>query len=240
MPRKTRKSAAHPPPPEGDAVGDGAPRQPRRRRAPDRAAALLQYRERADIYDLELAAFEWLRRRAIGRLDLEPGDVVLDAGCGTGLSLALLRAGVGAKGRIIGIEQSPEMIAQARQRVAGKGWTNVKLLCAPIEAVRIPCRLDAALFHFTHDILRRPEALANVIGRLKPGAKVVACGLKWAGPWAVPSNLFVWAAALHSVTSFEGLYQPWDGLAARLGPMDVESLALGSVYLATARHAARA
>ena len=236
MPRNSAPPRHHP-------EGVAAPRRARRHQAPDRSAALLQYRDRADIYDLELAAFEWLRRRAIQRLALAPGDVVLDAGCGTGLSLALLRRVVGATGRIIGIEQSPEMIAKARQRVARKGWSNVTLLGAPVETAQIPCMLDAALFHFTHDILRRPEALDNVIRHLEPGAHVVACGLKWAAPWAVPwavpANLFVWAAAMHSVTSFEGLYQPWDGLAARTGPMDVESLALGSVYIASTRHVAR-
>ena len=204
------------------------------RQTPNRSAALAQYRERAGIYDLELVPFEWIRRRAISRLALQRGSVVLDAGCGTGLSLALLRRGVGARGRVIGIEQSPEMIEGAQRRVARKHWNNVTLLHAPVEAAEIPVLADAALFHFTHDILRLPEAVANVMRHLKPGARVVASGLKWAGPWGIPVNLFVWAAALHSVTSLQGLDAPWDGLAASLGPLDVEELLLGSVYIASA------
>jgi SAM-dependent methyltransferase len=208
----------------------GKPRQ-----TPNREAALTRYRQRAAFYDVELAAFEWIRRRAIARLMLRPGEVVLDAGCGTGLSLGLLHEGVGAKGRIVGIDQSPEMIERARERIASHGWCNVTLLNAPVEAARIPVRADCALFHFTHDVLRRPQAVANVVHHLKPGARVVACGLRWAPAWAAPANLFVWAAAQYSVTSLEGLERPWDRLAAHTGALDVESFLLGGVYLASGR-----
>jgi len=205
------------------------------RHGPDRSAALAQYRRRAGIYDLELALFEPARLKAISRLALQRGDVVLDVGCGTGLSLALLRQGVGAKGRIIGIEQSPEMIEKARERVAQNDWRNVTLLCSPAETADISGLADAVLFHFTHDILRRPEAIANVIRHLKPGARVVASGLKWAGAWALPANLLVLPAALHSVTSLEGLHKPWSRLAERTGPLDVETTLLGTVYIASGR-----
>jgi len=201
---------------------------------PDRAAALAQYRRRAGIYDLELALFEPIRHRAIARLSLKHGDVVLDVGCGTGLSLELLEHAVGPKGRIIGIEQSPEMIEQARERVARSRWNNVTLVCSPAETADIPVRhADAALFHFTHDILRRPEAVAHVMQHLRPGASVAASGLKWAGGWTVGVNLLVLPAALHSVTSLEGLRKPWSRLAALTGPLSVETMLLGGVYVAS-------
>jgi len=112
--------------------------------APDRQAALEQYRRRAAVYDLELALFEPLRRAAVARLALQRGETVLDCGCGTGLSLPLLRAAVGAPGRVVGIEQSPEMLAQARRldpagvelRRAGREFTGIAagsvdlILCA--------------------------------------------------------------------------------------------------------------
>ena len=201
----------------------------------DRLAALAQYRKRAGSYDLELAPFEWLRRRAIARLELRRGDVVLDLGCGTGLSLEQLRQGVGARGRIIGVEQCPEMLAQAHQRVLRNHWRNVTLLCAPAEAAELPGLANAALFLFTHDILRRSQALDNVVRHLEPGARVVAAGLKWAGLWALPVNLFVWGAARYSVSSLEGLQRPWDRLAARCGRLDVENLLLGGLYIASGR-----
>jgi SAM-dependent methyltransferase len=201
-------------------------------RQPDRAAALAQYRRRAGFYDLELALLEPVRRKAVARLALGPGETVFDVGCGTGLSFELLRAGVGAHGRIVGIEQSPEMIEKARERIARHRWDNVTLVCAPVESAPLAGRADAALFHFTHDILRRPDAVEHIAGHLKPGATVVASGLKWARGWARPANLLVLPAALHSVTSLEGLGSPWSTLVAIAGPLEVEALLLGTVYIA--------
>lgn len=203
-------------------------------RGPDRDAALEQYRRRAGVYDLELAFFEPIRRLAISRLELRPGDVVFDVGCGTGLSLTMLRQRVGAKGRIVGIEQSPEMFEQARRRVARARWARVTLTCSPVEDADLRIKADAALFHFTHDILQRPEAIANVLSHLKPGARVVASGLKWAAPWLMqPVNLLVLPAALRSVTSLTGMDRPWQRLQKQLGRMTVESRLLGGAYVAS-------
>lgn len=200
---------------------------------PDRAAALNQYRRRARFYDLQIALAEPIRRRAAERLGLRPGETVLDVGCGTGLSLAILEEWAGPKGRIVGIEQSPEMIEQAQERVARNGWDNVTLLCSPVEEASIPVAADAAFFFFTHDILRTREALANVLRHLKFGARVVSAGLKWAPAWEVPANLLVLQAAFWSVTSFEGLRAPWDLLAALGGELEVEELLGRAIFIAS-------
>jgi ubiquinone/menaquinone biosynthesis C-methylase UbiE len=199
---------------------------------PKKQAALAQYRRRAGIYDLELALFEPIRRKAIARLALQPGQTVLDVGCGTGLSFELLLQSIGSKGKIVGIEQSPEMMAKAQERVQQNQWKNVTLVCSPVEAATIKIKADAALFHFTHDILRQPEAIANILQHLKPRAKVMACGLKWASGFMISVNAFVLPAALHSVTSLEGLDKPWDKLAESLESLKVESLLFGGVYMA--------
>ena len=199
----------------------------------DHRAALAQYRRRASYYDAELALFEPARRAAVARLGLRPGEVVLDLGCGTGLSLEPLRRDVGPRGHIVGVEQCAEMIARAEARVREHGWRNVTLIQASSEDAAIGRRADAALFHFTHDILREPQAIANAIDSLRPGARVVACGLQWASAWAWPLNLFVLGAALHSVTSLAGLSQPWSLLAARLDGLRVEPLMGGAVFLAS-------
>jgi precorrin-6B methylase 2 len=212
-----------------------APRDPREANPLDHDAALQQYRRRAPYYDLELALFEPVRRTAVERLGLHSGDVVLDVGCGTGLSLPLLQDCVGTGGRIVGIEQSPEMIEQARLRMQQHGWSNVTLINREAEladvAGAIEHTADAALFHFTHDILREPMAVTNMLRNLHPGARVVATGLQWASVWAWPLNLFVLGAALHSVSSLRGLDRPWSHLAARVDHLQVESAMAGAIYV---------
>jgi len=202
-------------------------------RGPDRMAALEQYRRRADGYDRELAVFEPIRTDAIAKLELRPNDRVLDVGCGTGLSFGLLHSRIGKGGRIIGVEQCPEMIAKAQARVEARHWHNVDLVCAPAATARVPLKADAALFHFTHDVLREPQAIANMLSHLKPGARVVASGLQWAPPWLAPTNVFVLMAAMYSATSLEGLSQPWDRLTAYLHDVQVQTALVGGIYIAS-------
>lgn len=206
------------------------------RRGPDRSAALAQYRRRARFYDQELALFEPIREQAVDSLKLRPGATVLDVGCGTGLSFRLLEHRLGKAGRIVGIEQSPEMMARARARVQDAHWDNVDLVCAPAAEARIAARADAALFHFTHDILREDEAIENVLSHLTPGARVVATGLQWAPPWLWPANGFVMAAALYSVTSLDSLARPWDKLERRLREVEFRTALLGGIYILSGRN----
>lgn len=206
-----------------------------KRSPPPREAALAQYRRRARIYDLELLAFEPVRRRAVQALALRDGDTVIDVACGTGLSFPLLAPAVGAGGHVIGIEQSPDMLERARERCRRAGWPQVSLVQASAEAARLRRQADAALFMFTHDVLQSDVALAHLRAHLKPGARVVAAGLQWAPPWAVPLNLFVLGAALHSVTTLQGLAEPWQRLAPHLEDLRVEPMLGGAVYIATGR-----
>jgi len=199
---------------------------------PDRQAALEQYRRRSGVYDLELALFEPIRREAIVLLAPRPGEMVIDFGCGTGLSLPQVRAAVGAGGHVVGIEQSPEMIERARQRVASRRWRNVELICAPVETAHWRGKADAALFHFTHDLLQRPEAVANALGMLRHGARVVASGLRWAPRWALAVNAGVYLAARRSITTLAGLEKPWQELERQLGPMRSTSRLFSAVYIA--------
>jgi ubiquinone/menaquinone biosynthesis C-methylase UbiE len=204
-------------------------------RGPDPFHSIAKYRLRASQYDLELLAFEPVRAEAIALLDVHAGDTVLDVGCGTGLSFGPLLRKVGAEGRIVGIDPSPDMLALARERANRHGWPGIALVEATAGEAPLREKADAALFHFTHDVLRDPAALDHVLAHVKPGGHVVAAGLQWAPPWMLPTNLFVLGAALYSVTCMEGLAQPWTMLAKRLQGLEVLTRGFGSIYIATGR-----
>lgn len=201
--------------------------------APDPAASQDLYRWRAAVYDLQLAPYDAIRAQAVAALALQPGQTVLDLGCGTGMSLGLLREGVGPQGRVVAVDQCPEMVAEARRRVQRHGWRNVSLACAPIEAAELPDAADAALFHFTHDILQTPAAVDHVLAHLRPGARVAAAGLQWApAGWGVFNGL-VWLAAAHSITTLQGLDRPWRLLAERGLALSLSQHLGHTVYVAS-------
>jgi len=205
--------------------------------APDRALALARYRDVAGRYDALTASGDPYRRRAVAALGLRPGETVVDVGCGTGLNFAALRAAVGPRGRLVGIEQCPEMLARAeeRSRSAGSGATLVE---APAEDARVPVRADAALLCGTHDILRSEGALRNVLRQVRPGGRVVAGGAKWA-PWWRPGsaalNLWTWQVNRPYVTTFEGFDRPWSLLEEIVDDVEVDEVLAGGGYIARAR-----
>lgn len=187
-------------------------------------------------YDASARRSWTLRLRAIARLALRPGDVVLDAGCGTGLSFAALLEAVGGSGRVIGIEASPAMMALARDRVAAAGWTNVHLIESALEAADWSPPADAVLFNYTHDLLRSPDALDRVRSRVCPGARVVAAGIKHPPRWLDPFRLYRRFKSAGCHRNREGLDAPWSLLAAEVTGLQVEATGLGSGFIAWGRY----
>ena len=199
---------------------------------PDRTTALDLYAAHAAAYDDDTDWARADRDRAVDLLGLRPGEVVFDVGCGTGLCFARLRAAVGESGRIVGIEQSIDMLEQADARVVEAGWDNVDLVLGGVEDVDLPGDADAALFCFTHDVLRLPAALDNVLGRLRPGGRVAVVGPMWAPWWAPAMNVLIWYCTSPYVTTFEGFEEPWSHLTARVQGLEVERQELLGRYFA--------
>jgi ubiquinone/menaquinone biosynthesis C-methylase UbiE len=203
---------------------------------PDRKLSIARYQTYAKTYDRQQtrnAAVEQNRKRVVELLRLQRGDVVLDAGCGTGLNFALIEEAIGPEGTIIGIDQSPEMLAQAKERMTANGWQNVRLVDAPVENANLPAECDAMLFAFVHDILQSDEALEALFRHTKPGARVAAVGYKWAPWWALPWNYVIWNMTRRSVTTRENFGAPWRKLARFVPDLRIETAFGGAIYLAS-------
>jgi SAM-dependent methyltransferase len=191
------------------------------------------YHEHARSYDRDTGLFQPYRRAVVEALPLQSGQLVLDVGCGTGLCCGLLREKVGPQGSVIGIEESPEMAAVAREHVAREGWSNVTIVQSPAEEVQFEATADAALFCAVHDILQSPHALRNVAAKLSPGAWVAAGGGKWATPLMVAVNSAVRLLHAPYVRSFHGFDRPWRHLEEFVEDVHVREMGFGSGYVVT-------
>ncbi len=68
---------------------------------------------------------------------LKEGDVVLDLGSGAGFDAFLAAQRVGKKGRVIGVDMTPEMLEKARTNAEKGGYDNVEFRLGEIEKLPV-------------------------------------------------------------------------------------------------------
>jgi demethylmenaquinone methyltransferase/2-methoxy-6-polyprenyl-1,4-benzoquinol methylase len=113
-------------------------------------------------------------RKAIGDMDIKPGDHILDMGCGTGKNAGLMTEYLGDDGRITGVDLSPVMEKQFRKKHEADERIEFRR-----QRVDVPFDLgqkyDRVLISFVihgfpHEV--REAILQNAYTHLKPGGKL--------------------------------------------------------------------
>jgi ubiquinone/menaquinone biosynthesis C-methylase UbiE len=114
------------------------------------------------------------KREIYALLGIQPGSMVLDAGCGTGDDVLAMAQLLQGRGRIVGLDSSATMLDAARARAAGTDLPvefrlgDVYALdCA--DGVFDGCRADR-LFHH---LVEPDRALGELIRVTKPGGRIV-------------------------------------------------------------------
>lgn len=194
-----------------------------------------KYRINSRFYDWLEGPFLQLRSKAVGRLTLRTGEVVLDLGCGTGLSFPLIEQQIGQQGHLIGVELSPDMLARAREKISRHAWTNITLIEANAEKIDLPPEsVDAVLCFYTHDIINSPRALERAVNALRLGGRFVAAGGKRAGGWrGLLINPITLVYSLPFITKLSGTTRPWIHLEHLVGRLNLEEHMWGSAYIAS-------
>jgi SAM-dependent methyltransferase len=108
----------------------------------------------------------------LGRL--EPGERVLDLGCGSATDTLVAAEMVGPEGRVTGIDMTPEMLAKARAAVAEAGVENVDIIEGEAERLPFPDRsFDAVISNGVIDLIPDKDAVFGEIFRvLVPGGRM--------------------------------------------------------------------
>ncbi len=128
-----------------------------------------------DSYDRISAPQQAQGVSVLARLRLDGSETVIDAGCGSGRVTELLLERL-PNGRVIGIDQSPSMVAAARRRLGERAQLRLQLqdlteltVPEPVDAI-----LSTATFHWIEDHAR---LFARLRGALRGGGQLAAqCG----------------------------------------------------------------
>lgn len=128
-----------------------------------------------DIFSFR-GKFRELRRRTANLAHIQPGEVVLDVGCGTGTLAIEIARHVGRTGRVAGIDPGIQQIARARAKVARRNMP-IEFQIGVIEQLPFPDQtfdvvLSTLMMHHLPAPLKR-QGLVEIVRVLKPGGRLV-------------------------------------------------------------------
>lgn len=131
---------------------------------------------------------------------LRPGEVVLDLGSGGGFDCFLAGPRVGAAGRVIGVDMTPEMLSRARRNRAAyrerTGLDNVEFRLGEIEHLPVADRsVDVVISNCVINLSPdKPQVWREIARVLKPGGRVAVSDLALLRP--LPQRVRDMVAAL--------------------------------------------
>jgi S-adenosylmethionine-diacylgycerolhomoserine-N-methlytransferase len=132
------------------------------------------YRIHSGIYDASRWTFLYGRNRVVECLRIQPGERVLEIGCGTGKNFDMIQQCLLGAGELTGVDCSAPMLRRASEKVRTHGWKNVLLIDHEYgtESIR-PGGFDVVLMSYSLSMIPHWEtALACAQLELRPGGRI--------------------------------------------------------------------
>jgi arsenite methyltransferase len=156
---------------------------------------------------------------------LRPGEVLLDLGSGAGFDAFVAGPKVGATGRVIGVDMTPEMLAKARKNIATyrerTGLDNVEFRLGEIE--HLPVADNSVDVVISNCVLNlspdKPQVWREIARVLKPGGRVAVSDLALLKP--LPAEVLKMVEALVGCVAGAVLVSETERMARDAGLTDV-------------------
>lgn len=105
---------------------------------------------------------------------IKEGEVVLDLGAGAGFDSFLAAARVGPRGKVIGVDMTPEMIRKARENAAKTGADNIEFRLGEIERLPVvDSSVDVVISNCVINLSSdKPGVFGEIHRVLKPGGRI--------------------------------------------------------------------
>lgn len=130
---------------------------------------------------LMLGRARQLREMTVDLAQIQPGETILDVGCGTGDLTLVAKKRTGPSGKVAAIDAAPEMIAVARRKAA-HAQIEVDFRVSPVEALPFP---DASFDVVVSSLMMhhlplavKQQGLPEIRRVLKPGGRLVIIDMK--------------------------------------------------------------
>ncbi len=144
-------------------------------------------------------------------MNLRPGEVVVDLGCGGGLDVFLASTKVGPHGKAIGIDMTAEMIELARKNAAkgrdGQPIANVEFHQAtidrlPLADASVDCVISNCVINLAPD---KPAVFREIARVLKPGGRLAVSdiALKQPLPDELGQDLMAYVGCISGAIAIE-------------------------------------
>jgi demethylmenaquinone methyltransferase/2-methoxy-6-polyprenyl-1,4-benzoquinol methylase len=207
------------------------------------------YRRRAEHYDFSANLYYLVgfsetryRKKAVAALGLNPGDTVVEIGCGTGLSFPHLREAVGETGKIIGVDLTDAMLERATERVRRHQWSNVELVQTDAALYSFPPEVKGVLSTFALTLIPEYEEIIKRASQaLAPSGRLVVADLKQPDGWPLWGiKVAVLLTKPFGVSLDLAERKPWEIMKRYFSKVTVTEGFGGMVYIAVGENASQA
>lgn len=132
--------------------------------------------------------------------ELKEGETVLDLGAGAGIDVFLAARRVGEKGRVIGVDMTPDMVAKGAALAQEHGFSQVEFRLGEIENLPVSeGSVDVIISNCVINLTRDKLATFREVHRvLKPGGRILISDLVTEGaiPEDIRKSFAAWADCL--------------------------------------------